>query len=100
MKKQITANLGTPDDPIKVSSEELPAMLRQLAGIGLNKPETMPQAICGTCGTKETDQDNGYCINGHDNWVELRDFEHNIEHVRSACQNLGITMDDLVNRLI
>lgn len=33
--------------------------------------------ICLTCGTREENPENGYCVNGHDNWVEARDEEEN-----------------------
>lgn len=32
--------------------------------------------MCGTCLTHKEDNVTGYCINGHDNWVEPMDVEY------------------------
>lgn len=31
--------------------------------------------LCITCGTTLEDEENGICVNGHDDWLEPRDFE-------------------------
>ena len=58
-------------------------------------------SACGTCGSKETD-DNGFCKNGHDDWVEGRDFFNPQlrEHIRRACKNLNVTEDELLTHII
>lgn len=51
------------------------------------------KAICCTCGTNESNPDNGYCKNGHDDWLEERDF-HYVEtrfQVHKACSQLSVT---------
>ena len=57
-------------------------------------------AICGTCGGIGCDE-YGCCENGHDNWVEARDFRHpGLQfYVAEAAQNLGISLEDLRERL-
>lgn len=53
-------------------------------------------SICGTCGSTHTDE-YGRCKNGHDHWVELRDFEHHElqMYVAQAALNLGLSLEEL-----
>lgn len=32
-------------------------------------------AVCYNCGTTKENPDTGYCINGHDNWIEHADSD-------------------------
>mgnify|MGYP003564512455 CR=1 FL=1 len=58
-----------------------------------------PSAICGTCGIRTDDETTGYCATGHDNWVELRDFDNDDlkGHIEEACNNLQLTKHQLYN---
>ncbi len=43
--------------------------------------EINANAICLNCGTAKENPENGFCINGHDNWLEEED---NIERFSEA----------------
>ena len=54
--------------------------------------------VCGICGSKDSNPDNGCCINdNHDHWIELRDFNDPdlSEYIREACSNLALSVGDL-----
>ena len=38
------------------------------------KQQIIELPICCTCLTNHSDDKTGYCINGHDDWVEIGDF--------------------------
>lgn len=48
--------------------------------------------ICGTCGTVEQNQQSGYCINGHDNWLQNGD---DIEYWEKAAKDLDTSIETL-----
>jgi len=59
--------------------------------------------ICGTCGTVLPDdlfgaEAKGFCINGHDNWVELRDFDDPdlAQHIGNAMVRLDMDRGTLL----
>ena len=47
-------------------------MFKKLFKLLFNYP--VPEYICGECGTDKEQNLTGYCINGHDSWVNLDDF--------------------------
>lgn len=55
------------------------------------------EAICGKCGTNQASRVNGYCVNGHDYWIEELDFTHPDlkDYVKRAAQNLQISVYSL-----
>lgn len=59
------------------------------------------KAICGACGTKKSDPETGYCINNHDYWVELQDFDNPdlVDYIKIACRNLGLSEKQLKAKL-
>lgn len=63
--------------------------------------EGKPRFICATCGTTDSNQENGFCINGHDDWLERRDFsisEHN-QVIKRAMKTTGLSLEELMNKL-
>lgn len=47
------------------------------------------KAICATCGVIEQNQESGYCINGHDDWLEENDpYEYWVK----AAHQLKVSM--------
>lgn len=40
----------------------------------MSKTPVLILPMCCTCLTNESNGNNGYCINGHDDWVEERDL--------------------------
>lgn len=49
-------------------------------------------AVCATCGTTDEDNENGFCKNGHDDWLELID-DANL-FIR-ASENLNVSVKAL-----
>ncbi len=58
-------------------------------------------AICGTCGCIE-ESDEGFCVKGHDNWVEVRDFFQLglATHVANAQKKLNLSRTELMVKII
>jgi len=54
---------------------------------------------CGICGDTEQDAD-GFCINGHDYLVELRDFDNRelVDYLAKAAKRLGLSINLLIKR--
>ena len=52
--------------------------------------------ICITCGTSKTNGENGYCKNGHDNWLEEDDH---VALYLEASKNLKISVKELYKKL-
>ncbi len=53
-------------------------------------------AICLDCGTAKEDPENGFCINGHDNWVEDGD---DVQRISYACEKFQITGKQLMHHI-
>lgn len=53
-------------------------------------------AICYKCGTAQENPDNGYCINGHDNWLEIIDDS---KRLGRAAKKFGITVEKLAEHI-
>lgn len=52
--------------------------------------------ICLTCGIRnDHSRPDGLCQNGHDNWLEFRDFKHNAAVVQAACDLSGMSREEL-----
>jgi hypothetical protein len=49
--------------------------------------------FCTLCGTKKSDPKNGYCINGHDSWLEYQDMSN--EFGEKFCKKQKISLDEL-----
>jgi hypothetical protein len=57
--------------------------------------------ICGICGTQETH--DSFCKNGHDHWVEARDFFDDFlgeKWVNDTCFRLNLTPNELLLKII
>lgn len=59
--------------------------------------------ICLTCGTKQQDN-NGLCINGHDDWLEEYDYEPELEYDSKdirirARKKFNMTDEEILNML-
>ena len=56
--------------------------------------------ICGTCGT-DKERTNGYCINGHDDWIEWEDLLTPYTHklITDSLKKLNITISELVYKI-
>lgn len=61
----------------------------------------MKKAICGICGTTESDDKHGFCKEGHDHWVEEDDFLQPglATYLVLACKHLDCTMDELKEKV-
>ena len=49
-------------------------------------------AICLDCGTTNEDSQTGFCINGHDNWLELQD---DVELFEQASKKFGASLGEI-----
>lgn len=60
------------------------------------------ECICGVCGSRDVDNDTGFCINGHDNWVEVSDFFNpDLKgYISEASKNLGLSIPYLFAKII
>lgn len=47
-------------------------------------------AICIQCGTTKESPENGDCIFGHDDWLEVHDH---IDRFKIAAKKFGVTID-------
>lgn len=56
----------------------------------------MKNAICATCGCVESDSKTGYCVNMHDNWLELED---GVDAFMKASAHLGVNVEELVTAI-
>lgn len=54
---------------------------------------TQHWCVCTLCGSRNNENGTGHCINGHDSWLELRDFLTSTEIIRKACH--AFDMDEL-----
>ena len=52
--------------------------------------------ICATCGTMYSDHETSFCINGHDDWLEIDDGVENFER---ASKNTGISVAELISKI-
>lgn len=57
-----------------------------------NPPFLNANAICFECGSAKEDSKTGYCINDHDNWIELDDP---IERIKEATKKFNISIEKL-----
>lgn len=48
--------------------------------------------ICITCGTVKEDDTTGFCINGHDDWLESND---ELQYFERAIKNLGTNIEEI-----
>jgi hypothetical protein len=56
---------------------------------------TIP-CVCLTCGVRDNyTSKNGYCQNGHDNWLHEDDVAARDEHFERAVKITGFTPDEL-----
>lgn len=46
--------------------------------------------VCTMCGTRSQDEKTGFCINGHDSWLEQRDH---IDNFKTAAQATGLGLE-------
>ena len=52
--------------------------------------------ICMTCGVRnDHSTENGYCQNGHDNWLEYRDVYHKNEFFKKAMKIFDLSSQQL-----
>ena len=52
--------------------------------------------ICMTCGVRnDHSTENGYCQNGHDNWLEYRDVHQKNNFFKKASKIFGISGQEL-----
>lgn len=59
------------------------------------------KCICATCGTME-EGEQANCINGHDDWLEVRDFrdlQENADLIGRAQIATGLSTQELLNKL-
>jgi hypothetical protein len=67
----------------------------------LNKEESLvfgitDNAICAICGeTKMDSDDEDECVNGHDDWVSIEDYENNLDFWDKALINLVVSTGEL-----
>ena len=54
--------------------------------------------VCLTCLTNEEDPENGYCINGHDNWLDHSGLMQ-LEYIREAKIALHLTWEEIMTKL-
>ena len=52
--------------------------------------------ICATCGTQLSHPITAFCINGHDDWLEIDD---GIELFQRASLNIGLTINQLKDKI-
>jgi hypothetical protein len=55
--------------------------------------EINANAICLECGTAKENPENGFCINGHDNWLEEED---SIERFSEASAKFNKNSSELM----
>lgn len=53
-------------------------------------------AICLECGTTIENLKNGFCINNHDNWLEVTDDAYRFE---IAMKKFGLTISQLIEAI-
>jgi len=52
--------------------------------------------ICMTCGIRnDFSHENGFCQNGHDNWLEYRDVAQENEFFKRFAVTAGLSEDEL-----
>ncbi len=58
-------------------------------------------SICGKCGTNLEDYNSGFCINGHDNWIEVQDLANPDlkDYVDDAISTLSVSKLEILNAL-
>lgn len=57
---------------------------------------TFISCICMTCGERnDHSTDDGWCRNGHDNWLEYKDVLHMNEFFRDMKRRAGMTTEQL-----
>lgn len=57
--------------------------------------------ICLTCGIRDDHTtDNGYCQNGHDDWLELKDVKEQNEHFCRGVLLIGLAANALTERFL
>lgn len=76
----------------KKSTEEQNEALLQ-ANVSVSVTEINANAICLDCGTAKQNSVNGFCINDHDNWLEIDD---NIERFSEASEKFKKTVDEII----
>lgn len=55
--------------------------------------EINANAICLDCGTAKENPENGFCINGHDNWLEEED---SVERFLQASVKFNKSSSELI----
>jgi hypothetical protein len=70
--------------------------VKQKANLINMKPIIEETCICSICGSMESSPKNGFCINGHDDRLEIDDC---IERFIQASENTGLSIDELINKI-
>lgn len=59
--------------------------------------KTFHSCICLTCGVRnDHSHPDGFCQNGHDNWLEYRDLKQRNATFKLACHLTGFTEEELI----
>lgn len=53
-------------------------------------------ALCLDCGITKENPENGFCTNGHDNWLEMDD---EAERFSIACKKFKVDMPTIINSI-
>lgn len=57
--------------------------------------------VCMTCGVRnDHSTDNGYCRNGHDNWLEYYDVVNKNEFFKDTCIAFKMTEEELTEKFM
>ena len=63
-------------------------------------PDSIVAALCLTCGARDDHRADGYCKNGHDDWLELWDVEQQNSFFKRALRQSGLTAEELKSRFM
>ncbi len=58
--------------------------------------EYLADAICITCGSTKEHHITGFCMNDHDNWLEIDDA---IEAFQDASERLGVSVEEIIHAI-
>lgn len=82
----------------KYNGYELKQRLHQ-AKLNSTKRTIVPYCICVTCGVRDDHSNEfGFCQNGHDDWLELKDVQEQNEFFLRAAIRFGLTDSQLVRK--
>lgn len=63
--------------------------------------KTIISCVCMTCGIRnDHSTENGYCSNGHDNWLEYRDVIARNVWFYYFMNKFNLSADELTNRFM